>query len=162
MKPQIIKLEPYGDHRDAKSLPYNYELDFSKIVYNLVVEDCSFILSVLFKNVLMGDDVATKNIYDTIAHYTVFERGTERWADVTMKNSEDKFKHISFCIRTDVETKMLFISTSHTNHADASATIMIYEYFNRKYRVDELLRMMRKMDDEGRLSTEEQNKLRKL
>jgi hypothetical protein len=136
MKPNIIVLQPYGDHRDAKTLNYAYDLDFSKIIYNLDVADCAFILGVLYKNILQGEDVAEKNLYDTIAHYEVFERGTERWADVVMKTKDDTLKHLTFRLRTDTETKWLAIAINVHCQAEASASIMIYEYFKKKVNHD--------------------------
>ena len=37
MKPTVIKLEPYGDHRDAKSSTYEKTLDWEKVIYNLKI-----------------------------------------------------------------------------------------------------------------------------
>ncbi len=124
MEPTIIQLEPYGDHRDNKSNTYQYPLNFAAIIYNLTDEDAAFILLALHKNILFVNDG-----YDTITHYGIWERGTERWAEVIMQDKAKTLKQKRFTIWTDSSSRQLRIYIDHHNHADASACIMIYEYF---------------------------------
>ena len=138
MEPKIIQLDAYGDYRDnLKTSIYTYKLDFEKILYNLTTEDCSFILRTLYKNIVFSEDVETGNIYNTIEHYRIFERGTERWIRITMMDEKGELNRKSFQISFDTETKHLDIhiggGSVHDLMSDASAVIMIYEHFLKKY-----------------------------
>ncbi len=133
MKPRIVKLEPYGDYRDNKTSNYKYKLDFEKILYNLSLEDCQFILSVLNKNIMFGEEIENKSeIYNTFAVYSVYERGSERWVDISLKDTDGKLNWKSFRLSFDLESKHFNVGTLETPKSDGSATIMIYEYFLNK------------------------------
>ena len=135
MTPRIIKNEPYGDHRDAKSSKYaDCKVDFEKVIYNLTEEDCAFILSVIHRNtwtpssISVDKEVEKGDRFTICKQYDVMERGSERWAMVAMGDKEDKYSPQAFRLFYDIESKQIFIDT----HADASAVIMIYEYFLNK------------------------------
>lgn len=133
MEKRIVKLEPYGDHRDAKSSIYEYKLDFEKILYNLSLKDCQFIISVLYKNIFLGEYTENNiEIYNTIVAYSIYERGSERWADISLSDSDRKLNWKSFHFYYDLETKQFNVKINGSDHFEGSAIIMIYEYFLNK------------------------------
>ena len=126
IEPTIIKLEPYGDHRDAKSDTYKYSLPFSNIIYDLTDEDACFIASALNKNILNGSCG-----YEVMTNYGIWERGTERWAEVTVQDKAKTLKGFNYIVWTDTVSNQLKIMVDHNTIADASACMEIYEYFLR-------------------------------
>jgi hypothetical protein len=127
MKPSIIVLKEYGDGRDAKTSQYNYDLDFSKVLYNLTDEDCTFILNVILKNI-MSD---TETELNTIEVYDIFERGSNRIVRIIMKDINGNQNRKIFQIVYDIETKYLSITTN-IGELNTAGAIMIYEYFKNK------------------------------
>jgi len=134
MKPTIIQLEPYGDHRDNKSGMYAETLDWNKIMHNLNLEDCLFILARLYNNILLGEKIASGEAgYDAFSNYRIMKRGSEVWADVDIKDEAGKLDHKSFRMFYDTITHQFSCDLGMNHiHTDGSCYILIYEYFKIK------------------------------
>ena len=132
MKPRIVQDTPYGDYRDnLETSQYTYKLDLSTILYNLTDEDCSFILSTLYKNILFGEDVEKGVIYNTVVGYDMFERRNDRMGRISMQDKEETLPVKCFLFSYSIKTKHFTLSLGYGKdrmEADASAVIMIYEY----------------------------------
>jgi len=131
MKPTITILEKYGDHRDAKSAPYDYKLDFKPILYNLTDEDAAFILAIQYKNILWGEDIAEGKDPQIIHSYNIAERGSEVLVHIIMQNT-NTLKQTSFFITYCTQTKLLDFRLDSYRSPNASEVIMFYEYFLNK------------------------------
>lgn len=136
MKPTVIQLEPYGDHRDNKSGMYAETLDWNKVMHNLNLEDCLFIISKLYNNILFGEKIASGELkYNAIASYRIMNRGSEMWADVMIKDEDGKLDWLSFRMFYDTTTHQFSCGLGMNHiHTDGSCYILIYEYFKSKYK----------------------------
>lgn len=134
MKPTVIQLDLYGDHRDNKSGMYATTLDWKKVIHNLNVDDCLFILSLLYNNILFGEELAIgKSGLNTFASYYIWERGSEVWTIVGLKDVENKKNHKGFTMFYDTTTHQFRCSLGENHiHTDGSCYILIYEYFKNK------------------------------
>lgn len=134
MKPTVIQLDIYGDHRDNKSGMYAATLEWEKIIHNLNLEDCLYILSLLYNNILLGEKIANRETgHNAFATYTIWERGSEVWTMINLKDVENTIDQIGFSLRYDKITHQLSCSLGHNHiHTDGSCYILIYEYFKNK------------------------------
>jgi hypothetical protein len=131
-KVRICELEP-ASYDPIPEPMYPKTLDWETIFYNITLEDCNYILRLLFKNLLSGDTISeNKSPFDEIVYYDIMIRSETIFLDITVRNSKNGNNQKFYLIYNRVSDYFHVSLGSSYPETKHTAVILIYEYFKNK------------------------------